>query len=92
MSSVSKEKSRIYETLLSSPGMNDKCKVTLKLSRQTILLLARLIESGLEAAKGNADELVNTVSQESKQELDGVVPEFLKRSGLEHFYEKVKTL
>ena len=87
-----KEKSKIFETLLSSPGMQDQTKVTLKLSRQSILLLARLIESGLDTSKGNADELVSMVTPESKEELDGVVPELLKRSGLEQFYEKVKAL
>lgn len=92
MSSAMKEKSKIFETLLSSPGMQDQTKVTLKLSRQSILLLARLIESGLDISKGNADELVLMVTPESKQELDGVVPELLKRSGLEQFYEKVKAL
>jgi hypothetical protein len=92
MSSVMKEKSKIFEMILSSPGMQDQSKITLKLSRQSILLLARLIESGLDTSKGTADELVAMVSPESKQELDGVVPELLKKSGLEQFYEKVKAI
>ena len=44
--SGSKEKSRIYQTVLSSPGMNEKCKINLMMSRQNILLLGRLIEAG----------------------------------------------
>lgn len=92
MSSVSKEKSKIYETLLSSPGMNDKCKITLHISRRSILLLTRIIESGLEGGKENTDELIEMVSKDSKQELDQVIPELLIRSGLEDFYQKFKAL
>ena len=48
MSNVAnKEKSKIFETVLSSPGMNEKCKIVLMLSRQNILLLTRLMEAGL---------------------------------------------
>ena len=42
---ANKEKSKIFETVLSSPGMNEKCKIVLMLSRQNILLLSRLIEA-----------------------------------------------
>ena len=37
-----KEKSKIFETVLSGPGM----KIVLVMSRQNILLLRRLIEAG----------------------------------------------
>lgn len=39
-----KEKFKIFETALSSPGMSEKCKIVLQLSRQNILLLGWLIE------------------------------------------------
>ena len=92
MSSVAKEKIKVYETVLSSPGMADKCKVVLQLSRQNILLLSRLIETGLNSSKENPDELISLLSNESKEELDTVVPELLKKGGLTEFYEKLKTL
>jgi len=59
-----KEKSNIFETVLSSPGMNEKCKINLMLSRQNIILLCRLIEAGLLSGK-NAfdDEIIAALSK-----------------------------
>jgi len=37
----------VYETLLTSPGMNSTVKVPLQLSRETLILLTRVIEKGL---------------------------------------------
>lgn len=42
---ASREKLKIFETVLSSPGMNEKCKIVLTISRQNILVLGRLIEA-----------------------------------------------
>ena len=42
--SSNKEKSKIFETILSSPGMTEKCKIVLTISRQNILVLSRLIK------------------------------------------------
>lgn len=92
MSSVAKEKLKIYETVLMSPGMNEKCKIVLHLSRQNILLLSRLIETGLNSNKENADEFLSLLNKESKEELETVVPEFLRKGGLTDFYEKLKSL
>jgi len=92
MSTAAKEKLKIYETVLSSPGMTEKCKIVLQLSRQNILLLSRLIETGLDANKEKADEIINLLSKESTEELFAVVPEFLKKGGLTEFYEKLKSL
>lgn len=92
MSSVVKEKLRIYEAVFSGPGMNDRSKIILHLSRQNILLLSRLIETGLNANKENADEWLSLLSSEAKQELETVVPEMLKKGGLTQFYEKLKSL
>jgi len=38
---------RIYETVLSIPGMNDHVKISLSLSRKNVLLLSKIIERGL---------------------------------------------
>ncbi len=59
-----KEKSTIFETILSSPGMNEKCKINLVLSRQNIILLSRLIETGLLSGKnGIEDEIIRLLSK-----------------------------
>lgn len=39
---------KIFETLLSSPGMNEACKIVITLSRKTILILSRLVECGID--------------------------------------------
>ena len=97
MSSVStnagKEKSNIFETVLSSPGMNEKCKINLLLSRQNIILLCRLIEAGLLTGKNPFDdEIIAALSKESLDEMKAIHEEILKRGGLVEFYQKLKLL
>jgi len=90
---VSKEKSRIFETVLSSPGMNQKCKINLVMSRQNILLLTRLIEAGLLTDQQEIDdEIINALPKESLEEFRTVHEEILRKSNLTEFYEKLKSL
>ena len=90
---TSKEKSKIFETVLSSPGMNEKCKINLIISRQNILLLGRLIEAGLLSEKNNLDdEIISALPKESKEEFKGIHEEILKKGDLTDFYEKLKLL
>ena len=91
--SVSKEKSKIFETVLSSPGMNQKCKINLVMSRQNVLLLSRLIEAGLLTDQQDIDdEIINALPKESLEEFKTVHEEILKKSNLTEFYEKLKSL
>ena len=94
MSNVAnKEKSKIFETVLSSPGMNEKCKIVLILSRQNILLLSRLIESGLLTdEQAFDDERIAALPKESVEEFKAIHEEILKRSDLTEFYERLKSL
>jgi hypothetical protein len=90
---TSKEKSKIFETVLSSPGMNEKCKINLMISRQNILLLSRLIEAGLLSDKNNFDdEIISALPKESLEEFKGIHAEILKKADLTDFYEKLKLL
>jgi hypothetical protein len=89
----SKEKSKIFETVLSSPGMNEKCKINLQISRQNILLLSRLIEACLLSDKKNFDdEIISALPKESLEEFRGIHEEILKKAELTEFYEKLKLL
>jgi hypothetical protein len=93
VSSSEKEKSLIFETILSSPGMNEKCKIVLSLSRQNILLFCRLIEAGLLSENGGFDdEILAALPKDSLQELKLVHEEILKKGNLTEFYEKLKLL
>jgi hypothetical protein len=90
---VSKEKSKIFETILSSPGMNEKCKLVMQVSRQNILLLARLIESGLLVKnQGFDDEIIAVLPMESQAAFKELHAEILSKGGLTEFYEKLKSL
>lgn len=92
MSSAAKEKLSIYQALLSLPGMTDKCKAVFHLSRQNVLLLSRIIEAGMKSINESGDALADMISKETKEELEQVAPELLKKAGLSEFYEKLKTL
>ena len=94
MSNVaSKEKSKIFETVLSSPGMNQKCKINLVMSRQNVLLLSRLIEAGLLTDQQDIDdEIINALPKDSLEEFKTVHEEILRKSSLTEFYEKLKSL
>lgn len=94
MSNVaSKEKLKIFETILISPGMTEKCKIVLMLSRQNILLLSRLIETGLLTdQQAFDDEIITALPKESLEEFKVIHEEILRKSNLTEFYEKLKLL
>lgn len=90
---VGKEKSKVFETVLSSPGMSEKCKIVLNVSRQNIILLARLIEAGILTDQSKVeDEIIRNLEKEGKEEFKIIHEEILKRSDLTEFYEKLKML
>lgn len=78
-----KELARVYETLLSVPGMNENVKVDLRLPRKSVLLLTQVIEKGMESHSSDADE---------KQELESVVTNCLAKAGLTELSQKLKNL
>lgn len=91
--SEKKEKSKIFETVLSSPGMADSCKINLHVSRQNVLLLSRLIEAGILLSKTDfEDEILSALPEESAAEFKVIHEELLKKAGLTEFYEKLKSL
>lgn len=88
-----KEKSLIFETILCSPGMTEKCKIIIALSRQNILLLCRLIEGGfIEGKEGFGDEILSALPKEGLQEFKTLHEEVLKKAELTEFYQKLKLL
>ncbi len=83
---------KIFETLLSSPGMNEPCKVVIKPSRKTILILNRLVEWMIKKERQEmADEILAFLSLDAFAELEAIALELLKKGELEHFYEQLKT-
>lgn len=88
-----KEKFKIFDTIMQSPGMSETCKINLSISRQNVLLLGRLIEKSL-LQKENLfqDEIIDVVPQESIAEFQSIHEEILRKAGLTDFYQKLKLL
>ena len=92
-SEVNKDKAKIFETVLSSPGMTEKCKIVLQLSRQNILLLSRLIEAGLlTKEKTIDDDIIHAFPKETGEEFQTIHEEILRKAELTDFYERLKLL
>jgi len=97
MNSAAKEplsnRSKIFETILSSPGMQEPCKIVLNPTRQTILVLARLIENGMKKRdEKDNDEMISFLPQTFLDDLKSMAEELLKKGGLVDFYERLKQL
>ena len=90
---TSKEKSKIFQAILSSPGMGEKCKISLAISRQNILLLSRVIEAGL-LSENNLfeDEIIEALPKDSLSEFKLIHEEILKKGALTEFYERLKLI
>jgi len=84
--------SKVYETLLCSPGMNEAVKIDVKIDRKTVLLLSSVIDGALAKEGGNAQELLRLVPGEDAEELKKFGEECLKKAGLSELNEKMKTL
>lgn len=92
-SAVSKEKARIFETILSSPGMNEKCKLSLVVSRQSLLLLCRLMEAGLLTKElPITDDFLQSLPSDNIEEIKALQEEMLRKAGLADFYQRMKTI
>ena len=81
----------VYETLLTSPGMNDAVKITLKVPRRNALLLAKVIESGLIVKDDGQAGFLSVVGKESLMELSNISSDLLEKSGLTNLYEKLNS-
>jgi hypothetical protein len=85
---------KVYDTILSMPGMNENVKIDLKISRRNVLLLNSVIERGL-AGKNTEDKSANildTVPKETLQELSVFSDDCLKKAGLTELSEKLNVL
>ena len=86
------EIAKIYETLLSIPGMNEKIKIDLRIPRKNVLFLSKIIERGLSS--GDVDDkslgVLETASSETLQELVLISGEILEKAGLTDMNEKLK--
>lgn len=81
---------KVYDTILSIPGMSETVKIDLKISRKNVLLLNHVIERGLLLTAGTDDsDLLNSVPPESMEELRSLATDCLQKSGLTELSEKL---
>jgi hypothetical protein len=83
---------RVYDTIMSIPGMAETVKLDMRLSRKNVLLLNAVIKRGL-SAKGEGDtSLPEGLPKETLQELDAFADECLVKAGLTELNGKLKAL
>lgn len=85
--------SRVYDTILSIPGMNETVKIDLRISRKNVLLLNHVIERGLYT-KGDDEtaNLLSSMTSENLDELKAIANDCLQKAGLNELSEKLNSL
>ncbi len=88
-----KEVALLYETLMSAPGMGDRIKLDIRLPRKSVLLLAKVIEKGLQTKPGDTLEgLLLAAGEGSAEQLRELGAEVLAKSGLSNMATKLQIL
>lgn len=84
---------KMYDTILSIPGMNDDVKLNLKTSRKNLLLLTKVIERGLNGKETDdkSVSILEIVPKETLQELGEIALQLLSKAGLTEMNEKLKS-
>ena len=78
---------------MSSRGMNQKCKISLKISRRNVLLLRHIIEAGLSAGNDSfGDDLMSALPPDSLEEFKIIHEEILEKRELIGFYARLKLI
>lgn len=84
---------KVFDTLLSIPGMSETVKIDLKISRKNVLLLNHIVERGLNAkAESDETDLLHSVPAESLDELRSLAADCLDKAGLKELSQKLITL
>jgi hypothetical protein len=88
------EVSKIYETVLSIPGMNDNVKISFSIPRKNVLLLSKIIERGLSARESDDKSLslFDIVPKQILQELQTLPTDLLEKAGLREMNQKLMAL
>lgn len=84
---------KIYDTVLSIPGMNENVKVDLRMPRKNVLLLSKVIERGLVVKdKVQPDDVLNNIDDATINDLHTIATELLNKAGLTEMNEKLNAL
>lgn len=88
----SKDVAVVYETLLSSPGMNESVKIALQIPRKNVLILSRIIELGLSAKANEESGLLLVAGKEVLADVNALTDELLQKAGLTDVRNKLSML
>jgi hypothetical protein len=84
---------KVFDTVLSIPGMNEIVKIDLKISRKNVLLLNHIVDRGLHTkAESDETDLLHSVPAEGLDELSALAADCLHKAGLTELSEKLTTL
>lgn len=83
---------KVFDTILSIPGMGEVVKIDLKMSRKNVLLLTQVIELGIAAKAEDKTGLLTSVPNEDLEELKILASDCLGKVGLNELSEKLKGL
>ena len=85
---------KIYETLLSIPGMGDPVKISISIPRKNVLLLSKVIERGLSGKDGEdkTTNVLDIVPKENLQELLSLSADILSKAGLTEMNQRLQSL
>lgn len=84
---------KVYDTILSIPGMNEAVKIDMKISRKNVLLLNSVIKRGLNTKDDDkSTNLLGSVPSETLQELRAFADDCLTKAGLTELSEKLNSL
>lgn len=82
---------KVFDTVLSIPGMSEMVKINLKISRKNVLLLSCLIEQGLLLEKDPAN-LIGNISEEGFLDLKNIAQDCLEKAGLVELNQKLAAI
>ncbi len=73
---------KVFEPVLSIPGMNKNAKIQFFIPREIVLLLSKIIERGLAGKDSfNDDNILDIVPKETLAELNFISDQLLKKAG-----------
>lgn len=82
--------SKLYDALLSTPGMQETVKMDLRIQRKNVLLLSKVIQRGLKKdATDKEDDVLPVQTKENTEEIEKLVEDLLLKAGLKDMYEKL---
>lgn len=84
------EMSRVYDTVLSIPGMDSTVKLSSQPTRKLVLILSQVIDQAVNEKKGQGMDLLSFLPEEA-EELKSLSRDFLEKAELTSLAEKLKS-